>query len=88
MPDFEALIRQQQLKQPESDKRLRIVNPNNKSKDLKKNHSKRYEPKLMQFFLAGFGGSVMATLTILFLYANDFLILDISKLNQLINQYI
>ena len=83
MPDFEALIKQQQLKQPESKNRLKIVNS---EKFNEKTHS-IYKPRLIYYFLAGFSGSLLGTISLLFLYENHLLTLNIGKLNELIQIY-
>ena len=80
MPDFEALIRHQQLKQPTTNKRLKVVD--NPVFD----EEKKAEPIITKFGLlinlfGGFLGSVIGTLTILFLYINEYLPIDLLKLN-------
>ena len=80
MPDFEALIRNQQLKQPKNDQRLKVVD----SLDFKKQDSNLKENSksgLLVNFFGGFVGSVIGTLTILFLYINEYLPIDLLKLN-------
>ena len=79
MPDFEALIRHQQLKQPTNNQRLKVVD----KQDF--DNEKREEPTttksgLLVNFVGGFIGSVIGTLTILFLYINDYLPMDLLKL--------
>ena len=79
MPDFEALIRHQQLKQPTTNQRLKVVDSPNFEEE------KYEEPIIKQSgllvnFLGGFIGSVIGTLTILFLYINEYLPLDLLKL--------
>ena len=79
MPDFEALIRHQQLKQPKTNQRLKIVD----SPDFedKKNEEKTIRKSgLLVNFFGGFIGSVIGTLTILFLYMNEYLPLDLLRL--------
>ena len=79
MPDFEALIRNQQLKQPKSDQRLKVVD----SLDFKKQDSNLKESsksRLLVNFFGGFIGSVIGTLTILFLYINEYLPIELLKL--------
>ena len=76
MPDFEKLIKHQQLKQPTTNKRLKVVN----STDLGKENVNQKEIKESRFinnFFGGFIGSVIGTLTILFLYVNDFIPMDL-----------
>ena len=78
MPDFEALIRHQQLKQPTTNQRLKVVDsPNFEEKNEEK--IIRQSGLLVNFF-GGFIGSVIGTLTILFLYINEYLPLDLLKL--------
>ena len=79
MPDFEALIRHQQLKRPATNQRLRVVD----SPDFKgeKNEEKIITKSgLLVNFFGGFIGSVIGTLTILFLYINEYLPIDLIKL--------
>ena len=76
MPDFEKLIKHQQLKQPTTNKRLKVVN----STDLGKENVKQKEIKesrVISNFFGGFIGSVIGTLTILFFYVNDFIPVDL-----------
>ena len=73
MPDFEALIRNQQ--QPTTNQRLKVVN----APDFEK--EKNEEPIIKKSglfvnFIGGFIGSVIGTLTILFLYINEYLPID------------
>ena len=88
MPDFEALIRHQQLNQPTNDKRLKIVaaSDSNKKESLISDESNS-KPKFINFFLAGFSGSLLATLSLLFLYDNNFFSLDIDNIRELITTY-
>ena len=77
MPDFEALIRHQQLKQPNANKRLKIVDKIQKenSKDSSGNGL-----KLSTYFLAGLFGALIGAGTILFLDINQIIPLDFLKL--------
>ena len=78
MPDFEALIRHQQLKQPTTNQRLKVVDS---PIFEEKNEEKIIEQSgLLVNFFGGFIGSVIGTLTILFLYINEYLPLDLLKL--------
>ena len=79
MPDFEALIRQQQLKQPTTDKRLKLV----EESDFEKKNKEPIVKKsgLLVNFFGGLIGSVIGTITILFLYINEYLPVDLLKLN-------
>ncbi len=81
MPDFEALIRHQQLKQPTTNQRLKVVDSPNFEEEEEKNEEViiRQSGLLVNFF-GGFIGSVIGTLTILFLYMNEYLPLDLLKL--------
>ena len=78
MPDFEALIRHQQ--QPTTNQRLKVVD----APDFKK---EKYEEPiitksgLLVNFSGGFIGSVIGTLSILFLYINEYLPIDLFKIN-------
>ena len=79
MPDFEALIRHQQDQQPTTNKRLKVVDKtdfdNEKSEELTTTKS-----GLLFNFIGGLIGSVIGTLTILFLYINEYLPIDLLKL--------
>ena len=79
MPDFEALIRHQQLKQPTTNQRLKVVD----SPDFKEEKNEEAiitKSGLLVNFFGGFIGSVIGTLTILFLYINEYLPIDLLKL--------
>ena len=79
MPDFEALIRHQQLKQPKTNQRLKVVDsPNFEEKENEEIITK--QSGLLVNFFGGFIGSVIGTLTILFLYINEYLPIDLLKL--------
>ena len=80
MPDFEALIRHQQLKQPTTNQRLKVVDSPNIEDEKNEEIIIRQSGLLVNFF-GGFIGSVIGTLTILFLYINEYLPLDLLKLN-------
>ena len=78
MPDFEALIRHQQLKQPKTNQRLKVVD--NTDFEEEKNEEKIItQSGVLVNFFGGFIGSVIGTLTILFLYINDYLPMDLLK---------
>ena len=79
MPDFEALIRHQQLKQPTTNQRLKVVDSPNFEKEKNEEATIRKSGLLVNFF-GGFIGSVIGTLTILFLYINEYLPIDLLKL--------
>ena len=79
MPDFEALIRHQQLKQPKTNKRLKVVDSSNFEEEENEEAIIRQSGLLVNFF-GGFIGSVIGTLTIIFLYINEYLPLDLLKL--------
>ena len=80
MPDFEALIRHQQLKQPTTNKRLKVVDSPNFEEEKNKEIIIKKSALLVNFF-GGFIGSVIGTLSILFLYINEYLPIDFLKLN-------
>ncbi|MBO8241083.1 hypothetical protein HA147_00265 [Prochlorococcus marinus XMU1410] len=80
MPDFEALIRHQQLKQPTTNKRLKVVDSSNFEEEEKKEEAIIRQSGLLVNFFGGFIGSVIGTLTILFLFINEYLPLDLLKL--------
>ena len=79
MPDFEALIRHQQLKQPATNQRLKVVD----SPDFKEESNEEKiitQSGLLVNFFGGFIGSVIGTLTILFLYVNEYLPIELLNL--------
>ena len=76
MPDFEALIRHQQLKQPKTNQRLKVVD----SPNFEEGKNEKTKSGLLINFLGGFIGSVIGTLTILFLHINEHLPLDLIKI--------
>ena len=79
MPDFEALIRHQQDQQPTTNKRLKVVD----SPDFKEEKNEETivsQSRLLVNFFGGFIGSVIGTLTILFLYINEYLPIDLLKI--------
>ena len=78
MPDFEALIRHQQLKQP-TNHRLKVVDSPNFEEEKYEETTIKQSGLLINFF-AGFMGSVIGTLTILFLYINKYLPIDLLKI--------
>ena len=80
MPDFEALIRHQQLKQPTTNQRLKVVDAPDFAESTNKYSKIKYSGLLINFFL-GFIGSIIGTLTLFFLYINEFLPMDLLKLN-------
>ena len=79
MPDFEALIRHQQLKQPKSNQRLKILNAPDFEKEKNEDPIIKNSGLFFNFF-GGFIGSVIGTLTILFLYINEYLPIDLIKI--------
>ena len=80
MPDFEALIRHQQLKQPTTTPRLKVVDSPNFEEEEKNEEKIFRQSGLIINFFGGFIGSVIGTLTILFLYVNEYIPLDLLKL--------
>ena len=78
MPDFEALIRHQQLKQPTTNQRLKVVDSPNFDEEENEEIIIRQSGLLVNFW-GGFIGSVIGTFTILFLYINEYLPLDLLK---------
>ena len=80
MPDFEALIRHQQLKQPTNNQRLKVVDSPNFEEEEKNEETIIRQSGLLINFFGGFIGSVIGTLTVLFLYMNEYLPLDLLKL--------
>ena len=79
MPDFEALIRHQQLKKPTTNQRLKVVDSPNFEEEKNEEPIIRQSGLLVNFF-GGFIGSVIGTITILFLYINEYLPTDLLKL--------
>mgnify|MGYP001207459293 FL=1 len=77
MPDFEALIRHQQLKQPNANQRLKIVDNAPKRKSIENSLSGL---KLSTYFLTGFFGALIGAGTILFLDINKIIPLDFLKI--------
>ena len=77
MPDFEALIRHQQLKQPNANQRLKIVDkaPKGNSTD-----SSASSFKISTYFLTGVLGALIGAVTILFLDINQIIPLHFLKL--------
>ena len=79
MPDFEALIRHQQLKQPTTNQRLKVVDAPN-FENQKKDETIISKSGLLVNFFGGLIGSVIGTLTIFFLYINEYLPIDLLKI--------
>ena len=79
MPDFEALIRHQQLKQPKTNQRLKIVDSPDYQEEKNEEIILSQSGLLVNFF-GGFIGSVIGTLTILFFYINEYLPIDFLKI--------
>ena len=77
MPDFEALIRHQQ--QPTTNQRLKVVDAPDFEKEKNEDPIITNSGLFVNFF-GGFIGSVIGTLTILFLYINEYLPIDLLKL--------
>ena len=77
MPDFEALIRRQQ--QPTTTQRLKVVDAPDFEKE-KNEETIITKSGLFVNLFGGFIGSVIGTLTILFLYVNEYLPIDLLKL--------
>ena len=80
MPDFEALIRHQQLKQPTTNQRLKVVDSPNVEEEEKNEETIVNQSEFLINFFGGFIGSVIGTLTILFLYINDYIPMDLLKI--------
>ena len=77
MPDFEALIRHQQLKQPNANQRLKIVDKAPRENSIENSLSGL---KLSTYFLTGFFGALIGAGTILFLDINKIIPLDFLKI--------
>ena len=78
MPDFEALIRHQQDQQTTTNKRLKVVDSPNFEEEKYEETIIKHSGLLVNSF-GGFIGSVIGTLTILFLYINEYLPIDLLK---------
>ena len=79
MPDFEALIRHQQLKQPTTNQRLKVL----EKPDFEEEKEEKIiitKSGLLFNFIGGFIGSIIGTFTIIFLYINEYLPIDLLKL--------
>ena len=79
MPDFEALIRHQQLKQPTTNQRLKVVDSPDFEIENREN-SQIMQPKIFNYFIGSFIGSVIGTISILFLYINEYLPIELLKI--------
>ncbi len=79
MPDFEALIRHQQLKQPTTNQRLKVVDSSDFEKENGEN-SQIAQPKILNYFIGGFIGSIIGTISIIFLYINEYLPIELLKI--------
>ena len=79
MPDFEALIRHQQLKQTKTNQRLKVVDSNDFEIENEEN-SQIIKPKIFNYFIGGFIGSILGTISILFLYLNNYLPIELLKI--------
>ena len=79
MPDFEALIRHQQLKQPTTNQRLKVVDSPDFEIENGEN-SQIIQPKIFNYFIGSFIGSVIGTISILFLYVNEYLPIELLKI--------
>ena len=80
MPDFEALIRHQQLKQSTTNQRLKVVDSPDFEEEEENEETIIKQSGLLDNFFGGFIGSVIGTFTILFLYINEYLPIDLLKL--------
>ena len=76
MPDFEALIKQQQIKSSPPNERLKIVTPIRGS--FKTNQS-----NILNYVLFGFSGFIAGSSLIIYLYLNNFLELYFNKFNTI-----
>ena len=79
MPDFEALIRHQKLKQPTTNQRLKVVD--SPAFDIENGENTQIiQPKIFNYFIGSFIGSVIGTISILFLYINEYLPIELLKI--------
>ena len=79
MPDFEALIKHQQLKQPTANQRLKIVTDSNNQDKI--SDEKKGNLILLTYFTVGLVGALIGAISILFLEINKFIPLDLLKIN-------
>ena len=79
MPDFEALIRHQQLKQPSANQRLKIVTDSNIQDKKIDDNSRNWI--LLGYFSVGLIGALIGSISILFLEINNFIPLELLKIN-------
>ena len=79
MPDFEALVRHQQLKQPKENQRLKIVPDSNNQGERLSN--KRGNWVLLTYFAVGLAGALIGSMSILFLEINKFIPIEVLKIN-------
>ena len=79
MPDFEALIRHQQIKEPNANQRLKIVADHNTEDKVLDN--KRKNSILLTYFAVGLIGAVVGSISILFLDLNKLIPLELLKIN-------
>ena len=79
MPDFEALIRHQQLKTPAPNKRLKAV-----GNEISRIHSKQERSfinwKIIYYFLAGFTGGLIGSIILIFLEVNKLIDINFFKI--------
>ena len=79
MPDFEKLIQHQQSQQPATNQRLKVVDSSDF--EIDKNKQKVIQKdRIITNIFGGFIGSIIGTLTILFLHINNYLPMDLMKL--------
>ena len=79
MPDFEALIRHQQIKQPAANQRLKIIsNSHNQDTRLE---NKKGNWILLTYFAVGLIGAFIGSISVLFLEINKFIPLELLKIN-------
>tara|TARA_Y100001933_G_C18776723_1_gene470634 strand:- start:502 stop:735 length:234 start_codon:yes stop_codon:yes gene_type:complete len=77
MPDFEALIRHQQLKQPNTNKRLKVVDKTSRGDSIS---SSINSWNISTYFFVGFFGALIGAGTILFLDINQLIPLEFLKM--------
>tara|TARA_Y100000589_G_C27193603_1_gene645791 strand:+ start:47 stop:298 length:252 start_codon:yes stop_codon:yes gene_type:complete len=83
MPDFEALIRHQQLKNPTADKRLKLINKeSSKIKYINDESTLKstFNWKILSYFFIGFLGGLIGSITILFIELNKIINFDLLKI--------
>ena len=76
---YKRQIRHQQLKKPTTNQRLKVVDsPDFEIENGEK--SQIIKPKILNYLIGSFISSVIGTISILFLYINEYLPIDLLKI--------